>query len=221
MANQTGEGISGVAVVAVFAGGLLAWSGVKGYKLSYVTQDLISGKDPAQDPRVQSSALTVSPGGIFSGLLGPLGSILGLPGSSSSGGTSPTSANVQGGSSGRFGTAFAKSLLATIGAPQTPANISSIQAWARREGGGGTNNPLNTTLGSQPGQPQFPGATKFNSVGVMNYATFADGVVANATVLMQSQYTNIVAALKSGKGLCGLVDQGFLTWSGGGYSSVC
>jgi len=87
------QGISAPAVAVIFAGGLLAWSGVKGYKLSYVTQDLISGKDPAQDPRVQSSALTVSPGGIFGGFVGGL---LGIGSSSSSSTVSSTGGSVGG-----------------------------------------------------------------------------------------------------------------------------
>jgi hypothetical protein len=203
------SGISGVAVAAVFAGGLLAWSGVKGWKISLVTQDILSGKDPKNDPRVASSALTVTPGGIFGGLFGSIFSnLLSAQGSGSG------SAILSGGSGGRFGSAFAKSVLATIHAPATPQNIASIEAWAKREGGGGTNNPLNTTLG-------MPGATDFNSVGVKNYASMSVGVLATARTLLGGNYSDVVSALRSGNGLCGRSFSGLSTWSGGGYSSVC
>jgi hypothetical protein len=96
MAEKT-QGVSGVAIAAAFAGGLLIWSGVKGYRLSYVVQDVLSGKDPAKDPRVPSSALTVTPGGLFGGVLGSLnplnllssggGSTGNIPGSGSLGGS--------------------------------------------------------------------------------------------------------------------------------------
>jgi hypothetical protein len=210
MPDQARSGISGVAVAAVFAGGILAWSGVKGWKLSFVTQDILSGKDPKNDPRIASSALKVSPSGIFGGLLGGLvGNLTG-----SSGGSGNVQLLSQSGSSGRFGSAFAKSVLATIHAPVTPQNVASIEAWAHREGGGGANNPLNTTLG-------MPGATDFNSVGVKNYASMGVGVLATARTLLGGNYSDVVAALRSGNGLCGRSFSGLSTWSGGGYSSVC
>lgn len=217
MPDQASSGISGVAVAAVFAGGLLAWSGIKGWKVSFVTQDILSGKNPQNDPRIGKSALVVTPGGIFGGLLGTLtGNLLG-----SSGGSGNISLLSQSGSSGRFGSAFAKSVLATIHAPITAANVASIEAWARREGGGGANNPLNTTLGSKPGQPFFGQGSAFNSVGVMNYPSMSVGIMATAQTILGGGYGDVLAALRSGNGLCGRSFAGLSTWSGGGYSSVC
>lgn len=208
--QATKSGISGVAVAAAFAGGLLVWSGIKGWKLSYVTQDILSGKDPKNDPRIPKTALTVTPGGIFGGLLSNLtGNLLG-----SSGGGGNISLLSQSGSAGRFGSAFAKSVLATIHAPITAANVASIEAWARREGGGGSNNPLNTTLVVGSNNP-------FNSVGVQNYPSMSVGVLGTARTLLGGNYSDIVAALRSGNGLCGRSFAGLSTWSGGGYSSVC
>jgi hypothetical protein len=63
-----GEGISGVGIAAVFAGGILVWSGVKGYSVSGVFRDLISGKPPQN--LQQTTPVTSS--GIFGGLLGGL-----------------------------------------------------------------------------------------------------------------------------------------------------
>lgn len=211
MPDQAG-GISGTAIAAVFAGSILAWSGVKGYKVSLVTQDILSGKDPAKDSRIQNQQLSVTASGIFGGLFSSVfGNLLssGVPGTGGK-----ANLVLSGGSSGRFGSAFAKSVLASIGAPQTSANIASIEAWARREGGGGSNNPLNTTFG-------MPGATDFNSVGVKNYSSMSVGVLATAKTIMGGGYSDIIAALKSGHGLCGGSYAGLSRWSGGGYSSVC
>lgn len=108
---------------------------------------------------------------------------------------------------------FATGVLNGIGAPVTAANIRSIEAWAVREGGGGTNNPLNTTQ-------QMPGSTNFNSVGVQNYSSWTQGVNATVDTLENGNYADLVAAFKSGKGLLGRSFSGLSTWSGGGYNSV-
>lgn len=109
---------------------------------------------------------------------------------------------------------FATSVLKGIGAPVTGANIRSIEAWAQREGGGGTNNPLNTT------QP-MPGSTTFNSVGVQNYSSANQGANATIITLENGLYGDILGALKTGKGLCGKSLAGLSKWSGGGYNAVC
>ena len=209
MAEDSG-GISGIGVAAIFAGGILVWSGVKGYSVSGVFRDLISGKQPSN----LKPANPVSVGGLLSAI-NPINLL-------SAGGSSPSAVMVgQGTGAGWTShdrTVFAHSLLATIGAPQTSANVSSILAWINHEGGGGTNNPLNTTL-------PLGGSTNFNNLGggqgVQNYATLALGVAANARTLLGGGYSDIVSALKSGNGLCGRSFSGLSTWSGGGYSSVC
>jgi hypothetical protein len=112
---------------------------------------------------------------------------------------------------------FASSVLQALGAPATSANVQSIEDWAAQEGGGGANNPLNTTL-------QTAGSTgSINSVGVQNYANTADGVAATAQTLQGGNYSAIVSALKSGSGLIGAggaVGSELSTWSGGGYDSL-
>jgi hypothetical protein len=40
--------------------------------------------------------------------------------------------------------------------------------------------------------------TRFNRVGVKNYATYQDGIDANAHALMNGRYTNILDALRAG-----------------------
>lgn len=113
-------------------------------------------------------------------------------------------------------------VLKTLGAPVTPANDNSMVAWANHEGvwpggpnKGGLWNLFNTTLAE-------PGSSAYNSVGVQNYPTEAVGVIATVATL-EVGYPNIVAALRSGRGLCGNPNLAgeFNKWSGGGYSSVC
>lgn len=118
--------------------------------------------------------------------------------------------------SGTAATIWAVAILKSINAPTNTANVSSMIGWFHNEGGGGANNPMNTTLSTS-------GATgSINSVGVKDYGTPSEGVSATAQTL-QSGYPAIVAALKSGKGLAntsGDVASELSTWSGGGYTSI-
>jgi hypothetical protein len=109
---------------------------------------------------------------------------------------------------------WARAELRTLGFPRTPADVTSLVAWQAREGGGGANNPLNST------EPA-PGATIFNSVGVRNYPSAAEGVAATAVTMRNGNYADVLSALASGHGLCGESFAGLSTWSGGGYSQVC
>jgi hypothetical protein len=185
------------------------WSGVKGYSVSGVFRDLISGKAPQN----LQQTTPVNASGLFGGL------VTSLLSAQSGGGSGSPNVKMIGQSSGSGWSSqdrmtFAKSLLATIGAPQTSANINSILGWINHEGGGGTNNPLNTTQA-------MGGSTSFNSVGVQNFSSLAVGVAANAKTLLGGNYSDIVSALRSGQGLCGRSFSGLSTWSGGGYSQVC
>jgi hypothetical protein len=205
------QGISGVGVAAAFAGGILIWAGIKGWSVSIIAQDLLSGKDPRTDPRNSTPANPVSPAGLITSLFGGiLGAVLRVFGGGSGGGSS-SGANV---TAGPGLTSFAHAVLKGIGAPESSSNVQSIIAWAHREGGGGANNPLNTTLG-------MPGATNFNSVGVKNFTSPSQGATASVRTLLGGGYSDILSALRSGRGLCGSSYSGLSTWSGGGYSSVC
>jgi hypothetical protein len=72
VASADGGGISGIGIAAVFAGGILVWSGVRGQAVSGVFRDLISGKSPS----TLKQTTPVSASGLFGGLLGGLGSAL-------------------------------------------------------------------------------------------------------------------------------------------------
>lgn len=217
------KGISGKSVMIVTTGLILAWSAVRGWTVSGVVKDLIAGKDPRTDPALQNS-MAVSAGGLATELLSGLFDQFGIGSktklykgsgdSSSSDGTSIFGLGGSSVSSYDSSNGFAQGFLQAIGAPLTQANISSVNSWIRHEGGGGANNPLNTTL-------SLPGATVFNSIGVRNYSSLSQGIQANAQTVLGGRYSDIVAALRSGNGLCGRSWSGLSTWSGGGYSSVC
>jgi|SRR6185437_5972370 len=85
-------------------------------------------------------------------------------------------------------------LLAAIGAPSTPQNISFLDAWANAEGGSASYNPMNTT---QPAS----GAMDYNSAGVKEYTSAQQGIVATAQTLENGYYPTILSGLKSGNPL--------------------
>lgn len=151
-----------------------------------------------------------------------------VQGSSST--SSSKGASIQGGSTGGGNTntpssssetSWIQTLLTALNAPLTQANISSIQNWITAEspwnnqapdGALYTNNPLNTKQASQGGTAM--------SNGIMKYTTAAEGIAATVATILQ--YPQILAALRSGNGLCGQnLASSFSQWSGGGYTSVC
>lgn len=175
--------LDGPGIAAVAAGSLITFAGFKGFSILQAIQNVIQGKNPNE-----GQATT------------------GLTSQSGSSGGGSGGVTIVGGS-------WSKSLLASGGFPQTPANIGSINAWQQREGGGGQNNPLNTTQ-------KMPGSTSFNSVGVQNYPSMQEGVRATLITLHNGRYNDILMRLRSGNGFLGVPLAGLSTWSGGGYSSV-
>lgn len=82
-------------------------------------------------------------------------------------------------------------LLRAIRAKGGSENRRLLGAWARAEGGTARYNPLNTT------EP-WPHATIYNSAGVRNYRTGADGIQATAVTLLNGHYPGIVHDLRDG-----------------------
>jgi len=76
------QGVSGIGVAAIFAGGLLAYAAAKGFSVAQVTQSVIAGKNPEKLQPVN----TVTPGGLFSGLFSGIPIIGSLLGGGSGGG---------------------------------------------------------------------------------------------------------------------------------------
>ena len=87
---------------------------------------------------------------------------------------------------------WARDFLTKVGMPITSENVRAISAWEQAEGTSASFNPLATT------QSGFSGETRFNSVGVKNYAKYQDGIDANAHALLNGRYTNILDALRTG-----------------------
>lgn len=87
-------------------------------------------------------------------------------------------------------------LLTAIKAPNTPQNLTALNAWQRAEGGSALNNPFNTTL--QAGATPTP----YNSAGVRNYASPQAGINATIQTLTAPQYASgyqpIISALRAG-----------------------
>jgi hypothetical protein len=112
-------------------------------------------------------------------------------------GTAPSdpSAPTSSGSLNRAGVdsvGWARDFLTKVGMPITSENVRAISAWEQAEGTKASFNPLATT------QSGFAGETRFNSVGVKNYATYQDGIDANAHALLNGRYTNVLDALRAG-----------------------
>jgi hypothetical protein len=113
--------------------------------------------------------------------------------------------------------AWITSFLSALGAPASAANTSSMTDWISHEsvwGSGAENNPLNTT------EPGFGSTSTFNSAGVRNYPTEADGISATVATLENGDYPDILSLLKSGAGLKSGASAGLSKWSGGAYTSV-
>jgi len=87
---------------------------------------------------------------------------------------------------------WANDFLTRLNAPITSENVRAITAWEQAEGTAARFNPLATTQGG------FSGETNFNSVGVKNYISYADGLDANVKVINNGRYSNILAALQRG-----------------------
>jgi hypothetical protein len=114
-----------------------------------------------------------------------------------------------------FAEALAVEILKGGHLPVTTSNVQFLYNWMKAEGGGGNNNPLNTTL-------REPGSTTFNSAGVQNFTSTDQGIQATLSTL--KGYPTVVAALQAGDAQAAN-DSGALAgdlskWSGGGYSRL-
>jgi hypothetical protein len=179
--------VDAAGIGAVAAGSVFLFAAIKGVSATAALTSIVRGQSPAGLPDVNN--------------------ISGSPAPAQAAGPADIAAPVNDPN-------FAGAVLGGIGAPATPANVSSIESWIGREGGGGANNPLNSTY-------PIGGSTSFNGVGVQTYPTYADGVDATVRTLENGDYGDILLLLRSGGGLCGHTLAGLSTWSGGGYSEVC
>lgn len=84
---------------------------------------------------------------------------------------------------------FYEKLLQNLDSPVSNENLKFLYAWRQAEGKAGKFNPFNTTQG-------MPGATNFNDVGVKNYRSMEDGLVATIKTLKNGRYDCILRGLK-------------------------
>jgi murein L,D-transpeptidase YcbB/YkuD len=101
---------------------------------------------------------------------------------------------------------WANAFLARLGVPQSPGNVLGVVTWITSEFGeqspiGAAFNPLATTYG-------MPNDSQFNSVGVKNYASWEDGVEANARTLSEDHpgYAEILGAMASDAGAVTIIN---------------
>jgi hypothetical protein len=87
---------------------------------------------------------------------------------------------------------WARDFLTRLNMPITNDNVRAVAAWEQAEGTAARFNPLATT------QSGFQGETRFNSVGVKNYATYDDGINANVRAITNGLYGNVLDALRAG-----------------------
>lgn len=117
---------------------------------------------------------------------------------------------------GRSPDQWALDFLAVAGFQATPENVRAVVSWeyAESSGGGGMFNPLNTTQGG------YAGESNFNSVGVKNYATYSDGVAANARVIHNGYYKHAVAMFEHGSDARAICDAITASPWGTGYITL-
>ena len=85
---------------------------------------------------------------------------------------------------------FYERILQELGAPISDENMKFLFAWRQSEGKAGKYNPFNTTH-------KMPNSTNFNKVGVKNYQSLEDGLVATIKTLRNGRYDCIVNGLKN------------------------
>ena len=90
---------------------------------------------------------------------------------------------------------WARLFLQAIGAPTCHENLVVMVAWQAAEGTQASWNPLATTL-------QMPGSIPFNSVGVQNYTSLAQGLDAIHQTLLRGATTYGYGAILTSLGRC-------------------
>jgi peptidoglycan hydrolase CwlO-like protein len=90
---------------------------------------------------------------------------------------------------------WARLFLQAIGAPTCHGNLVVMVAWQAAEGTQASWNPLATTL-------QMPGSVAFNTVGVQNYASLAQGLDAIHRTLLRGATTYGYGAILESLGRC-------------------
>jgi cell wall-associated NlpC family hydrolase len=205
-------------VTTPVAGDLVFFAGSDGTPTAPGHVGIVTGKNTMIDEYETGTYARYDTFGLPSSAPG-LGTVVGFTNPDPQAPASPSPAAAPGpGESG-----FIAAVLAGLGAPDTKANEGSFLGWFPREypswPAWAQWNPMSSTL-------PMPGSWAYNTLSgglhVQNYPNAAEGAQATAATLNDGWYPAIVAALRSGSGICG---GGFAselsTWSGGGYTEVC
>jgi hypothetical protein len=86
---------------------------------------------------------------------------------------------------------FFSDVLTQMGLPDTQSNLIALGAVAHLEGLNDRFNPLNSVV-------QSGNSTQFNSVGVQDYKSYANGVAGTVALLQGSHWDGVVNALREG-----------------------
>lgn len=149
----------------------------------------------ASDPSTAGSATTTGTAADTSSFADALAQAQGAAGTATTSTATDPTVPTSSGSLNRAGVdsvGWARDFLTKLGMPITSENVKAVVAWEQAEGTKASFNPLATT------QSGFAGETKFNSVGVKNYATYQNGIDANVHALTNGRYANVLAALQAG-----------------------
>jgi murein DD-endopeptidase MepM/ murein hydrolase activator NlpD len=104
---------------------------------------------------------------------------------------------------------FYMKLLENLGAPISDENMKFLYAWRQAEGKAGKFNPFNTTW-------DLPNSTNFNKVGVKNYVSLEDGMVATVKTLKNGLYECILKGLRDDIGADNIAKcESLKTWGTG------
>lgn len=104
---------------------------------------------------------------------------------------------------------FYEKLLKNLEAPISNENLKFLYAWRQSEGKAGRFNPFNTTH-------NIPGSTNFNTVGVKNYRSMEDGMVATIKTLKNGRYECIIRGLRDDIGASNIAKcRSLETWGTG------
>lgn len=187
-------GVSGIAVLALFSGAVLAYSGVKGKGIGASIRALVAGQNPGDLPTSQGVNVPDSTAAADATLTN----------------TGEHSGGVSISSVGNSHKAFFDQVLAGIGAPVTTGNELALAAVAVREGLNNRFNPLNSVI-------QSGNSTAFNSVGVQDYHSFANGVAGTVALLNGDHWTGVRTALQQNRGFSAVIAsfQAAYTWAPG------
>jgi hypothetical protein len=145
----------------------------------------------ASDPNAAAASSSSGSTGSFADALSQAQGATGTTGTTATDPSVPTTSGTLN-RAGVDSVGWARDFLSKLGMPITSENVKAVAAWEQAEGTKASFNPLATT------QSGFSGETRFNSVGVKNYATYQDGIDANVHALTNGRYPNILAALQAG-----------------------